>query len=172
MKLLIREETQADYDAIREVNKLAFGGDDEARLVDQLRATGHFLVSLVAVECDRVVGHILFGDLPIETSRGAIPAASLAPMAVRPEFQRRGIGSALVNAGLAACRERGKAVVIVLGHETYYPRFGFSAQLAKPIECPFPGAGNAWMALELRPGALANASGRVRYPEPFRMTPH
>jgi putative acetyltransferase len=165
--LLIREETERDHDAIREVNRLAFGGDVESRLGDDLRAGGLVIASLVAVESDQVVGHILFSDLPIETGGEKIPAASLAPMAVRPEFQRRGIGSALVQAGLVACRTRGKAAVIVLGHESYYPRFGFSAQLGKQIACPFPGAGDAWMALELTPLALANVSGRVRYPDAF-----
>jgi putative acetyltransferase len=167
--VLIREETQCDLDAIRQVNDAAFGGNAESRLVDDLRAGNYVVVSLVAVKSGQIVGHILFSDLPIQTDHEPISAASLAPMSVLPEFQRRGIGCALVRAGLTACRERGKAAVIVVGHESYYPRFGFSAQLAKRIECPFPDAGNAWMALELQPGALANVTGRVRYPDPFRV---
>jgi putative acetyltransferase len=88
-------------------------------------------------------------------------------MAVRPEWQRRGIGSVLVRAGLDLCRARGTAVVIVLGHPGYYPRFGFSTELALRIQCPFPGAGDAWMALELTPGALSGVTGTVRYPAAF-----
>jgi putative acetyltransferase len=88
-------------------------------------------------------------------------------MAVRPEWQSRGVGSALVRAGRSACRERAKAVAIVLGHPKYYPRFGFSPELAMQVECPFPGAGEAWMAVELNPGALSGITGRVRYPEAF-----
>ncbi len=169
---MIREETLHDREAIGDVNRLAFGGQDEARLVDQLRADGLVVVSLVAVEGGEVVGHILFSELPIQTANGAIAAVSLAPMAVRPEWQSRGIGSALVRAGLSACRKRAKSVAIVLGHPNYYPRFGFSPELAKQVECPFPGAGEAWMALELTPGALAGITGTVRYPEAFDAAGH
>jgi putative acetyltransferase len=165
--LLIRGETAGDYEAIRAVNRAAFGGDEEAALVDRLRADGLAVASLVAVEGGEIAGHILLSELPVETELGAVPAVSLAPMAVRPEWQRKGVGSALVHAGLDLCRARGKAVVIVLGHPGYYPRFGFSTELASRIQCPFPGAGDAWMALELAPGALSGITGSVRYPAAF-----
>jgi putative acetyltransferase len=90
---------------------------------------------------------------------------ALAPMAVQPHRQRHGIGSALVRAGLQRARERGWQAVIVLGHHDYYPRFGFSAALAQPLEAPFSGA--SFMALELDPGALQGSAGRVVYPPPF-----
>ena len=100
MTYTIRHETPADHEAIRHVNRLAFGQDDEAGIVDALR-TGELLrVSLVAEVGGRVVGHVLFSDLTILTDGGTVPALSLAPMAVRPEFQRRGVGSALVREGL------------------------------------------------------------------------
>ena len=95
----LREEAPADYDAIREVNRLAFGGEVEARLVDRLREDGEVIASLVAVGEERVVGHILFSELPIETECGVRRGAALAPMAVRPGRQRGGIGSALVRRG-------------------------------------------------------------------------
>lgn len=169
---LIREETAGDYEAIRAVNRVAFGGSEEAALVDRLRADGLAVASLVAVERGEVASHILFSELPVKTDSGAISAASLAPMAVRPEWQRKGIGSALVRAGLDLCRARGKAVVIVLGHPGYYPRFGFSTDLASRIACPFPGADDAWMALELTPGALSGVTGTVRYPAAFGLVEH
>jgi putative acetyltransferase len=165
--LLIREEMVGDHEAVRAVNRLAFGGDEEAALVDRLPADGLAVASVVAVEGGEIAGHVLFSELPVETDRGTIPAVSLAPMAVRPEWQKKGLGSALVGAGLDLCRVRGKAVVIVLGHPRYYPRFGFSAELASRIECPFPGAGDAWMALELAPGALSGITGTVCYPAAF-----
>lgn len=105
--MTIRPETAADVEAIRDVNRLAFGQDDEARLVDALRGGGFVRLSLVAEESGLVVGHILFSDLPIITDVGTVPALALAPMAVLPEFQRRGIGSALVRRGLDECRRRG-----------------------------------------------------------------
>ncbi len=165
----IREETEADRNGIREVNQRAFGRYDEADLVDRLRADGVVIVSLVAVIEGRIAGHILFSELPIETPSAVTPAAALAPMAVLPELQRRGIGSALVRRGLERCREKGRSIAIVVGHPEYYPRFGFSADLARNLRSPF--SGPAFMAAELVPGALAGVAGVVRYPAAFRLDP-
>ena len=166
MEILIRPEATADQDAIRHVNRLAFGQDEEARLVDALRDGGYVRVSLVAERAGRIVGHILFSDLPIITEAGTVPALALAPMAVLPELQRQGIGSALVQRGLEACRQQGHRVVVVLGHSHFYPRFGFSPKLAAHLESPFSGS-DSFMALELVPGALDGIAGRVQYPPPF-----
>jgi putative acetyltransferase len=165
--MLIRAETASDHAAIRMVNRRAFGQEGEARLVDALRAGGHVLVSLVAEIEGRVVGHILFSRLSIVTDPGNLAAASLAPMAVLPEFQRQGIGSRLVAEGLRRCAALGERIVVVLGHPDYYPRFGFTAGLAATLQCPYGEPGPAWMALELTPGALAGVRGRVEYPPPF-----
>lgn len=162
----IRPKTPADLDAIREINRLAFGQDAEADLVDGLRAGGFVRLSLVAEVDGKIVGHILFSPLPIYTETGVIEALSLAPMAVFPTHQRRGIGSKMVEEGLRACREAGHKIVLVLGHPGFYPRFGFSAKLAVPLTSPF-GGGDSWMAVELLPGALAGGLGRVEYPPPF-----
>jgi putative acetyltransferase len=163
--MLIRPEQESDLAAIREVNRQAFGQDGEAQLVDDLRAEGYVRLSLVAEVDGQIVGHILFSDLPIHTPTGEIPAVSLAPMAVRPDHQRRGIGTALVREGLQHCAEQGHRIVVVLGHTEFYPRFGFSPKLAEPLASPY--AGEAFMALELVPGALAGVVGEVRYPPPF-----
>ena len=104
MNPLIRPETSADHEAIRHVNRLAFGQDAEARLVDALRDGGYVRASLVAEKDEQVVGHILFSHLPIVTEAGIVPALALAPMAVLPECQNQGIGSTLVHRGLQACR--------------------------------------------------------------------
>jgi putative acetyltransferase len=153
--IAIRDETVADQRAIGEVNRRAFGQDDEARLVER--------------EVDgAVVGHILCSEINIVAYNGhTTPALSLAPMAVVPEFQRRGIGAQLVRAALASCRAREQRIVVVLGHPAYYPRFGFSAELARNLVCPYGGAAEAWMALELVPGALTGVEGRVEYSPPF-----
>jgi putative acetyltransferase len=165
MGLLIRAESQSDQASIREVNRLAFGQDDEGRLVDALRDGGYARVSLVAEVDGQIVGHILFSDLPIVTPEGTVPALTLAPMAVIPQRQRQGIGSALVREGLRACQDAGHKIVIVLGHPEFYPQFGFSSKLAERLKAPF--SGEAFMAQELVPGALKGVEGEVRYPPPF-----
>jgi putative acetyltransferase len=119
MNFLIRPETSVDHEAIRHVNRLAFAQDDEARLVDALRDGGYIRVSLVAEVGGQVVGHILFSDLPIITGARTVPALALAPMAVLPELQRQGIGSALVQKGLEACRQQDHRIVVVLGQEDF-----------------------------------------------------
>ena len=168
--LLIRPETTADISAIHEVNKLAFDGRDaEPGLVAAIRASTSFIpeLSLVAEENNRVLGHILFSQIHIQSGQVQIPALALAPMAVLPEYQKQGIGSRLVKQGLEECRRLGHEIVIVLGHPAYYPRFGFSPALAKFLDCPYGDCGDAWMALELVEGALQGIRGKVVYPPAF-----
>ena len=160
----MRAETPADFAAIRAVNVAAFGQADEADLVERLRCDGEAVTSLIAERGGRIVGHILFSRLPIVATNRVIAAAALAPVAVQPSFQRQGVGTTLIHAGLRCCRELGIEAVVVLGHPTYYPRFGFSATLAQRLEAPFSGA--AFMALELVPQAL-DGGGAVRYPAAF-----
>jgi putative acetyltransferase len=166
MNVIIRPETNADREAIRHVNRLAFGQDAEARLVDALRSGSYVRASLVAEKDGQVVGHILFSDLPILTDAGTLPALALAPMAVLPEFQNQGIGSALVRRGLEVCKERGHPIVVVVGHPDFYPRFGFSSKLAARLDSPFSGR-ESFMAVELVFGALDAVAGLVQYPPPF-----
>lgn len=163
--MLIRPEQACDCDAIRKVHQAAFQGDVEARLVDALRAGGFSPVSLVAVEGNEIVGHVLFSDLTIVLPDRAKPALSLAPVGVSPAWQRRGVGSALIDAGLKLCREQGHSIVIVLGEPEYYRRFGFSVELASPLQSEY--AGDYFMALELVPEALRGIAGRVEYSPPF-----
>src|SRR5262245_38185079 len=127
--ITIRKETPEDHAAVRVIVEQAFGQPDEANLVDRLRANGKAVVSLVAVttgEDARTVGHILFSPVTIESAQGIVPAIGLAPVAVLPEFQNRGVGSELIRAGLDECRKAGYRRAIVLGHPEYYPRFGFA----------------------------------------------
>lgn len=165
---MIREETVGDAEAIRSVNRAAFGGEVEARLVDLLRENGDVLVSLISFDGASIDGHILFSRVRVLTNAGTTTiAAALAPMAVVPGRQRQGIGSELVRRGLEECRLRGIPFVVVLGHPEYYPRFGFSAERARALTSAYSGAGNAWMAAELTPGALEGFAGEVIYPEAF-----
>jgi putative acetyltransferase len=117
------------------------------------------------LEAELVAGHVLFSDLAVEIDGRPILAASLAPLAVLPDFQRREIGALLVTEGLRILRDRGRTALIVLGHPGYYGRFGFSAELAGKLAGPFKGEN--FMALELVNGALDGLVGSVRYPAAF-----
>ena len=169
MTTTIRSEQPEDHATIHEVNRLAFGQDDEARLVTALRHTEGFdpSLSLVAVRDAQVVGHILFSSIHIETDEGRVPAMALAPMAVLPRWQRQGIGSALVREGLEACRRAGHRIVVVLGHPDYYPRFGFRPASGHDVRPPFSVPDEAFMVKALAPGGLDGISGVVRYPGAF-----
>ncbi len=166
---IIRPEHPDDYAAIDEVNRLAFGQDDEGRLISRLRGIDGFdpALSLVAVRGHRVVGHILFSPIHIETDHGDVPALALAPMAVLPECQRQGIGSGLVREGLERSRKKGHSVVAVVGHAEYYPRFGFTPATQYGLRSPFPVPDEAFMAIALASNGLDAVSGVVRYSTPF-----
>jgi putative acetyltransferase len=164
--VVIRAERPGDEEQVRRVNQRAFGRPDEAGLVDALRGSAGAL-SLVAVAGDEIVGHILFTPVRIDGKGDVVAAAGLAPMAVVPEFQRQGVGSRLVRAGLDACRSAGYDAVVVVGHPRYYPRFGFVLASSKGLEYEEPIPPEAFMAVELRPGALTPGGGTVRYRPEF-----
>ena len=167
------EETRArlavprDASAVVRIHELAFGRPDEARLVQLLHREGAVTLSLVAVEADgTIAGHALFSPVTIDTAAGEAHAIGLGPIAVLPDRQRRGIGSLLIREGLAELSRLGHAAVFVLGHASYYPRFGFA--LASTFGLSWEGGHDAnFMAIELRPGALAGRAGVVRYRPEF-----
>jgi putative acetyltransferase len=151
--------------AVLALHRAVFGGEYEAELVEGLDRDGLVVASLVALEAEIVVGHVLFSELAVAIDGRPILAASLAPLAVLPDFQGSRIGARLVTNGLRILRDRGKAAVIVLGQPGYYRRFGFSAEVARKLASPFKGEN--FMALELTSGALAGLTGSVRYPAAF-----
>ena len=176
MAIDLRAERADDAAAVRRVNEAAFGRPGEADLVDALRAAGAVIVSLVAEAEGEVVGHILFSPASLFAhsdevtdagqGEGATTMAALGPMAVLPAWQGRGIGGQLIRAGLEACRAAGYDLCIVLGHTSYYPRFGFRP--AAPLGIRWEhGGGEAFMVTELRPGALAGRGGVARYRPEF-----
>ena len=162
----VRPERPADIDAVRELNRAAFGGAEEAQIVDALRGAVTPLVPLVAESHDTVVGHVLFSPVTLASTPHPI-VMGLAPMAVLPGHQRSGVGTALVRAGLDACREIGAVGVVVVGHQTYYPRFGFVPASRFGLSCAFDVPDEIFMALELTPGALAAHTGQVRFHPAF-----
>lgn len=165
--LTIRRETPKDIDSIRYVNEQAFGQKEEAEIIDKLRKRDVVTLSLVAVQADQIVGHILFSPVSVESEYSSFEAITLAPMAVLPEYQRKGIGSQLVRVGLEECRRLGHEIVVVLGHPDYYPRFGFVPANTYGIKCKYDVPDEVFMALELRQGALSGRSGVVKYQPEF-----
>ncbi|MEQ8791652.1 MAG: N-acetyltransferase [Pirellulaceae bacterium] len=165
METTIRPHRKEDRSAIRRVHTEAFGQALEAQLVDALIDGGFTVVSLVAERDSEVVGHVLFSRLEIASHDGSLAnSVALAPVAVLPEWQRLGIGSALIREGLDACRKLGEASAFVLGDPAYYGRFGFSAELARRFESPY--ACEAFQTLPLQSDTLP-AGGRIRYAPPF-----
>ena len=162
----IRARTADDDNAVWQLNRAVFPTAAEAGLVERLNAEADPLVSLIAEDGGSLVGHILFSPVSLAADTGLF-AMGLGPMAVLPERQRQGIGSALLEAGLDACRELGCRAVFVLGHADYYPRFGFVPASRYGIESQYEVPDEVFMALELEPGALAGKAGNMRYHPAF-----
>ena len=161
--ILIQPEMPADYAAVCEIHRRAFGRANEAELVESLRRVAQPQISLVVVSAQQLVGHIFFSAVSIQGASSAITALGLGPMAVAPEVQNRGLGSRLVRAGLEACRLMGHQVVVVLGHPHFYPRFGFEPASRKGLRYEHPVPDEVFMVTELKPGALSGHSGVVHY---------
>lgn len=169
-RLVIRPATAADAEAIDSVIRAAFAGTDfghqgEAELVRMIEADGDSLVSLVAERDSAIVGHVMFSRMDVEADGAALSGAGLAPVSVVPGNQGQGIGDALIRAGLDALREQRVAASFVLGHQTYYPRFGYSPELAARFASPF--AGPHFMAMMLDSGAPWPLGGRADYAAAF-----
>jgi predicted N-acetyltransferase YhbS len=172
MKVVIRKEIESDFYDVYELNKAAFGQDIEAKLVDLLRKSPAFVpdLSLVATANDAVVAHILFTKIKIKDENGKeYNSLALAPMAVKPELQKQGIGGQLIRYGLSKARELRHKSVIVVGHEQYYPKFGFLPAGRWKIKAPFDVHANSFMGLELVKDGLKNVTGTVHYPKEFEM---
>jgi putative acetyltransferase len=164
----VRGERPEDEAAIRGVNDAAFGRALEGRIVDRLRKEANPYLGLVAMESDEVVGHIAFSAATLHCYSAPYPIIALGPMAVRPARQRSGIGSALVRAGLEACRRIGHDIVVVLGHPEFYPRFGFVTSRPVGVMTEYDVPDEAFMIAELSPGALRGRRGVVYYAPAFR----
>jgi putative acetyltransferase len=152
--------------AVLELNRLAFKGDAESRLIKNLARDRSILASLVAVDGSEVVGHILSSPLHLMVDGKRVDAVALAPMCVVPSRQKQGIGTLLVERGIEAMKAAGQAAIIVLGHVNFYPRFGFRHDLARNLSCAF-NKYEAFMGLELLPGSLGGKPGTCTYPRAF-----
>lgn len=165
MSVVVRREGATDVTAIHELNVVAFDGrDEEADLVDALRDAGDLVLSLVAVDGTRLVGHVAFSRITIETGSGPEGGIALAPVGVLPPRQGFGIGRRLIETGLDELRRQGESVVVVVGNPAYYTRFGFSTELGEDYPCVY--SGSSYMALHLSTSEHVPA-GAVRYPDAF-----
>ncbi len=164
----IRKEIFQDIDAIRAINEQAFGQPQEANIADKLRTNCERLISLVALQDEKIIGHILFSPVTIEGSFGILKGMGLAPMAVLPQFQRQGVGSGLVQAGIESLRKSKCPFIIVLGHPKYYPKFGFEPASRYGIKSQWEGVpDNAFMILWLDKTMTNHASGVAKYRDEF-----
>jgi len=162
--ITIREEQHQDIHAIREVNIQAFGQNQEAHLIDKIRRRCNDLISLVALIKDTIVGHICFSPATIESkAKKTIRGMGLAPMAVLPAYQRQGVGTELVQVGIARVRKKGFPFIIVLGHASYYPRFGFEPASHYRIRCEWDVPDTVFMILLLDESEMRESEGLARY---------
>lgn len=168
--LAIRAEEKSDHARVFEIQAAAFGRRNEADLVEMLRTSAHPQISLVAEEQGQILGHIFFSPVEIESSQDSPSVAGLAPVAVDPAHQRRGIGSALIRAGLHGCRELGWQAVFLVGNPAYYSRFGFSLAFPRSFTYGNPLFDSALQVFESHPGVLAGCRGRVRFHAAFSQT--
>ena len=163
MQIEIRRERPFDIPAIRHVNKRAFGQNQEANIVDALRANGAAVLSLVATLNDRVVGHIMYSPAEV----GQLTGVGLGPMAVLPEHQRQGIGSTLIEAGTEQLKGAGCPFIVVVGHADYYPRFGFRPARLLGLTCEWDVPDDVFLMLVLDPGKMQGISGTAKYRTEF-----
>ncbi len=166
----IREEQAGDREAIREVNTRAFGQTQEADIVDKLRRNCNDLISLVAIVKNQVVGHILFSPVSIESQDATIEGMGLAPMAVLPEYQGRGIGAGLIRIGIEKLKDRRCPFVIVIGHAEYYPRFGFEPASRYGIISEWEVPDEAFLILPIDRSETEGVSGVAKYRPEFAET--
>ncbi len=166
-QIVIRKEWPKDFSQVRKLNEAAFETDGEARLVDILRDSNINYISLVAEENEVILGHILFSPVTLSSNPDKLALTGLAPMAVLPDYQKKGIGSSLVRKGLEFCKKAGYKAVVVLGHPEYYPKFGFVPSVQFNIKSEYDVPENVFMVQELEKGALKNCSGVIKYHEAF-----
>jgi len=165
--VMIRTENENDIEQVFSVNSAAFETSAEALLVNLLRVNANPVISLVAENLGKIIGHIMFSPVTLSGDT-QLKIMGLAPMAVLPENQKSGVGSQLISSGIEACKKLGYFGVVVLGHPEYYPRFGFAPSSEFNIKSEYDVPDNVFMVQELKPRYLANVSGVIKYHDVFK----
>ena len=163
---MIREEQTIDETAVFTVHDSAFETDAEAKLVNALRKEASPIISLVAIIEDQIHGHILFSPVLL-SGHPELKIMGLAPLAVSPPHQNKAIGKALTREGIRRCKEDGFDAIVVLGHPKYYPKFGFESATNFGIDSEYKVPEGVFMIMELRPDALFQKNGRIKYHQLF-----
>jgi len=163
----IRKEKDFDREKIWKINTEAFDTDAEANLVNALRDSGISFISLIAEEDEEIVGHILFTPVELTGDNSDLKLMGLAPMAVIPKLQKKGIGSQLVKTGIDDCSTQGYDAIVVLGHAEYYPKFGFVPSVKYGIKSEYDVSDEVFMVLELKKGSLKDKTGIIKYHTAF-----
>ena len=168
MKIEIRREQPGDYECVRNVNDEAFKQETEGKIVDRVRESDPDHLSLVAIDDRQIIGHIFFSRVIIESKEDIVNGMGLAPMAVLPSYQNQGIGSMLVKRGIKILKENAIPFIIVLGHEHYYPRFGFTIASCHGIRCQWERVPDkAFLIMILDDRIMQNVKGIARYRKEF-----
>ncbi len=167
--ITIRSEKPEDFQGIERVNDLSFKRKAEGKLVDEIRKLPEFVsaLSIVAEQDEQIVGHLLFLPVVIKQKDKTHSTLTLAPMSVLPDYQKKSVGKLMIIYGLQKAKELGYKSVVVLGHPSYYPKFGFEKASKWKIKSPFPAPDEVFMALELEKGSLDSIQGNVIYPPVF-----
>jgi putative acetyltransferase len=163
----VRPEAAVDIPGIRRVEEAAFARSTEANLVDLCRERGKAALSLVAIEADQIMGHILFTPVELDPPHPGWKGLGLGPVAVLPEFQRTGIGSRLITIGLEIFRQHGYDFIVLLGDPAYYCHFGFIPGREFGLSSDY-GDGDEFQVRELVPGVLRGAKATVKYVPEFK----
>lgn len=174
MNFIIRQEREEDYRDTEEVVRKAFENEtysdqSEHTLVAKLRKSEVFVpdLSLVAVYEDKIIGHILLSKILIDTEDKKVEFLALAPISVLPEYQNKGVGRKLIQQALTIAEKLDFESVIVMGHEAYYPKFGFKKASHWGIQAPFEIPDELLMAIELKDNGLDHVSGVIQYSNAF-----
>ncbi|MNM99604.1 hypothetical protein D3C81_1121690 [compost metagenome] len=167
--MIIRTETEKDFEEVYQLNYLAFDNrEDESKLIDRIRSSEEFIpeLSIVAEQDDEIVGHILLSKASVEDHDTYHPVIVLAPIAVKPNYQKQGIGAKLINEGISRCRALGYNIILLIGHPTYYPRLGFQPARKLGLELKqFEVPDDVFMVYEI--DKLHEIKGELKYPKSF-----